>query len=371
MSQYVPAKSEQKNWNPGSALEFFDFISPIGPTGGRVVVDKYIIRLVGTITVAGALLDGRDVPRLLQNIQVESKSGRIRQGLSGVKTRAASFYFGGPQRHLESVSVPVGAAQAVDLSLVVHMTKPHTRRPKDFSQPADQLKKILISCNSLAGAAPAGVTLSAPVLSVYVMAVWHEEHGVEFKTEDQVLSVDFTSNTQGRVSTAGPVHDLFVMREGTTAGGGELITAITDARIEDIGTPLLLRSDLLADYTTKRLLGNTQGGVAAGGEAFLDPVREGKVLPVISSDSETSVSDGKIVESMKIDVGGGVAGCAIVLRQILPRDQNAYTATISKWGVNVSEIRVKTDKKTRRNPNDWADDELPFMPLSASLPGSR
>lgn len=368
MAHYFEYKSEQKVFNPGSPLEFFDFLSPEGPTGGRNVIDKLIIRLTGTITVAGALFNGRDVPRLISQIQLESRTNRVRWSLSGLKSRMASIMLNGPEQYIEHTNIAVGAAQAVDLSLVIPLTKSKSlHRGKDFSMPADLFKKLVINCATLGSAAPAGVTLSANVLNVSILAQYHEEHNAEFKVEDSVIATDFNSATECKLSLGGPVHDLFIMKEGTTSGG-DVVTSLTDARIEDLGTPTLTFGDLKAGYTTKRGYGNTQAGATPGGERFSEPVRDGFAMPLMVSDFETSNFDGRIVDTMKINLGSpGLAGCSAIYRQVLPRDESAYKYMMSKFKIKPDQMSVKTRGKTRKDIAGWPDDEVVFMPLTAPI----
>lgn len=367
MAQRFPFKSETKPWTPGQNMEFFDFVPARGPKGGRVVIDKFIIRVSGSITVATALWDGRDVPKLFQNLQIETRSGRLRWSGSGCKSRLASVVLHGADRHLEHANIAVGVGAIVDLSLIVPLEKRFAVRPRDFSMPADMFKKLALSTSSLAAAATGTTVLSAATLNVYVLAIWHEEFNVEFKCEDSVICTDFTSTTQAKLSLSGPVHDLFIVKESTTAGG-DLITGITDARIEDLGTPLLTRGDYVADYTQKRGLGNTNAGATPGGERIMDPVREGKLLPVIVSDEHTSFFDGRIVESLKLDVGGGVAGLSCITRQVLPKDQQGFDATCARYNVDPRRLRVKTAGKSNRELHHWDRQELVMAPMSAELP---
>lgn len=371
MSQNLPFKSETKVFAAGSYLEFTDFIPLRGPSGGRVVVDKFIVCINGTITVATAAFDGRDLPRLMALLTVEDRAGRQRWSLSGYKSRIASIHFNGIEEHAEHANVAVGAAQAVDYRLIIPMTKKYLRRGKDFAIPSDIFKKIAITFNSLAGAATSTTVLSAPTLNVYILAEWHEEHSVEFKSEDIVKSVDFNSTTQGKLSTSGALHDLLLVREPAAAGtaGGDVITAITDARLEDLGTGVLTRQDLVHSYSVKRQV--CPSALTVGAERFAEPTREGKVLPIIVADAETSVWEGKVLDSVKIDVGTGAAGLAAVSREIVEKSQANYTAQMARFQLQPSMIRMKTAGKSRRALADqWSKRAQLTTPWSAPLPAA-
>ncbi|TXH47111.1 MAG: hypothetical protein E6Q97_28000 [Desulfurellales bacterium] len=369
MAQKFPFKSEQKPWAAGSTVEFFDFVPTRGPEGGRVVIDSLTLCLVGTLTVGTAEFDGRDVPRLFQNVVVESRSGRQRRNLSGHKLRLAGIEALGIERWFEHGNVAVGASQAIDLRLQVPLEQPHYKRPRDFSMPADVLKKVSITCNSLSSAATGTAVLSAASLQIYVLASWHEEDSVEFKTEDRITSVDFTSANELRFSTQGAVHGLLVHKENTTAGGGASVTGIVDGRIEDLGTPTLTRQDYVLEYSRDRALGNTAygDGGTLGGERYLDPVREGKVMPLIFAAQGASVRDGRVVETMKVTLSGSVSGLSAIVREVLPHDQGTFNATAARFGVDAATLRVKTAAKSKRAPAGWGSRDLSVLPFSAPL----
>jgi hypothetical protein len=360
-----PFKSEQKDWAQNSNLEFFDFVPLRGGKGGRVVIDRLIIRLTGTITVAAANFDGRDVARLFQNIIVEQRDGRQRWNLSGFKSRQASIILNGIERHAEHADIAIGAGATVDFRLVIPMAKRYTRRPKDFSLPADVLRKVILQCGTYAGAATGATVLSAADLDVYVCAEWHEEDSVEIKSEDSVKSIDFTSNTQAKTSLSGTVHDMWITRETTTAGGG-VITGITDARCDELGIPVLTRSDLAHSYTEKRAI--APSGLTTGAERFNDPVRQGTVLPLVAATPETSVWDGKLVDTLKVDVGTGAANLSLVTREVLKKSQENFNAQAAMFGIKPSELRMKTALKSKRGFDEHRDPRaVSVAPWSAKL----
>jgi hypothetical protein len=367
VSHYIPYKSDTKVLTAGSTFEFADFVPPRGPSGGRNVVDQFIIVVTGTITVGTALWDGRDVPRIFSNVTLTQRDGRARWNLSGMKTRQAEIYYNGIDRHEEHANVAIGAAQAVDLRMVIPMAKRFTKRPKDFALPADVFEKFTLNVNSLGGMATGTTVLSAMTLNCYVLAHYHEEHSVEFKSEDLVKSVDFNSNTEGRFAFNGAVHDFFVLKDDSTVGGGASIAAVTDARIEELGTPTLTRQDLAHDYKMKREI--TVSGFAAtpGTARFLEPVQEGKCLPVIASDSQTSVWDGKVVPTFVMKLGVGLAGLSGVSREVCDKSQSVYNQTVAEFGITTTP-RVKTEGKTRRELSaGWDRRQQLVAPWSAPL----
>lgn len=367
MSHQVPFKSETKNVVIGGNMEIAgDFVPQWGPNGGRVVVDRLILCVAGVITVATAVWNGKDVPRIFQQVTVEDASNLQRWNLSGHKSRMASIFFNGIEAHQEHAAVAVAAGSAVDLRLVIPFTKPKVVRGKDFALPADLFKRIALQFNSYAGAATGTTVLSAATLTCYALAEWHEEMSVEFKAEDVITSTDFNSNTQLKLTLGGALHDLFIVKEGTTAGG-DAITAITDARIEALGTPLLTRSDLVHAYRAKRGLG-ASGPTTPGTERFLEPVLEGNALPVIVADSETSVYDGRVVEAMKVDVGTGLGGLSGITREIRSKSPGNYNRQMATFKLQPKDLRMKTDGKTRRGFGaGWTDRQRAVMTWSGPL----
>jgi hypothetical protein len=358
-----PWKSETKTWAASTPFEFFDFVPLRGGKGGRVVVDRFILVISGTITVGTANWDGRDVPRLIGNTVIEQRDGRQRWNLTGYKSRIMSIKYNGIERHQEHADVVVGAGQAVELRLVIPMTKRYVRRPKDFALPADVFKKVIINTAALASAQTGTAALSAGAFSMYVLAEWHEENSVEFKSEDVVKSIDFTSNTQAKASLSGAVHDMDIVRETTTAGGG-LVTGITDARCDDLGIPLLTFNDLKHAYTERRAIAPSSA-VATGNERFTDPYRGGQALSMITATPETSLDDGKIVETLKVDVGTGAANLSLITREVVDKSQSNYNAQVAMFGVQPQ--KVKTAAKSKPAFADHSDRAKRVYPWSAPL----
>ncbi len=366
-SHYTPWKSETKPLNPGSTLDLFDFIPLRGPKGGRVVADKLLIRVIGTITVATAAWDGRDVCRLFAGILVEQRDSKQRWNLSGYKSRIESIKLNGIEEHIEHGNVAVGAGQAIDYQLIIPMKKRFVVRGKDFSLPADVFRKMSFNFAPLANAQTGTTVLSAASLNIYVLVEWHEEMNLEFKAEDVVKSTDFNSNTQAKLALNGVVHDLDIVLENTTAGGA-VVSAITDARIEDLGTPVLTFQDLIKVHTIRRQTAPS-GPATPATERYLDPVRELKDLPMISAGGDTSLWDGLLVNSMKLDVSGGTSGLSAITREVVPKSQANVNTAIANFNVNPKTVRMKTAGKTRRGLGDgWNTRQKLVGVWSAPLP---
>jgi hypothetical protein len=368
VSHYVPFPSPQKDWQASGNEEFADFVQARGPTNGRNIIKGFTICVDGTITVAGAVWDGRDVARLFDGIIVETRSGSLRWSVSGAASRLASIYFNGIDKHQEHADVAVGAAQTIALRLYIPMEKRFTFRGKDFGLPADVFKAVKLNYASLAQAATGATVLTVPALKVKVLAEYDEESNVEFKSEDMVKSVNFTSDTQVTVKLIGAAHDVFIHRPAAAAGtvGGEVITAITDATSDELGIPRLTRADYLHSYTMKR--GIAPSGPTTGADRFSDPFRAGKAMPILAADENTSLWDGKIVETATFTVGTGAAGLRLVTREVLGKNDANFNAQAATYDVDVSGLRVKTAGKTRRGLGQgWSKRQLKVAVLSAPL----
>ena len=182
-------------------------------------------------------------------------------------------------------------------------------------------------------------------------------------------STDFTTNTQCKLLPTGTIHDLDIVRETTTAGGG-LITAITDVRCDALGTGTRTRAVLKHSYTMRR--GYAPSGQSATGvERFKEPVRDGQMLPLVSATPETSVWDGKLVNQLKIDVGVGAADLSVITREILRKSEANYASQAAMFGLNGSQMRLKTAGKTQRDPNGQDERKVGVAPWSLPVPANR
>lgn len=362
-----PIKSNTVSLTPGQPANFTEFANLRGPDFDRVVIDRIWIRIFGVITVATAAWNGADVARILSGVSVDSNANNSRWNLTGLKSRLASFHFNGEDAVVEHANVAVGAAQAIDYFLCIPMTKRFIFRGKDVSMPADMLKQVLLQVNTL-GAMQTGTTvLSAATLQATLLLDWHEESSLELKTEDQVASQEFGSAIEARIMCSGPLHDVLLCREASTAGG-DVVTAVTDIQCAELGLPTISRQELVAVHRYKRKLGNTS--LTQGAEVRYSPVTAGLVIPILSSDDETSIFAGKVVKSALFKCAGTPANSALIYRQILPRDTSTIQQQLTTFGVTADEannIRIKTKGKSKQHPLQWTKREAMFLPTSLPL----
>jgi len=370
VSHNLPFKSETKPYNPGATTDFFDFVSPRGPNGGRVVIDRLILCITGTVTVGTAAWDGRDVCRLAGLVTVDQRDNRQRWSLSGYKTRIASIHLNGADQHQEHTDVAVGAGQAINLRLVIPFFKRFLKRGEDYSIPSDVFRKITVAWAQLASAQTGTAVLSAASLNAYIEADWHEEYVIEYKCEDLIKSVDFNSATQAKLSASGAVQDLLFVLENSTAGGGS-IAAITDARCEDLNTPVLTNADLLHDYAMKRWLAPS-GPATHGAERYGEPSRQGLMLPFMSSDVQTAPWDGVVRDSLKIDVNGGPANMSVISREVIEKSQSTFNAVTSRFGVDPRSVKMRTANGHEEGltTDGWNQHEKLVGPWYADMPAA-
>lgn len=363
-----PIRSKQEDFIVGSTVEFDNWVPPRGGAGGRNVIRGFFLKLFGTITVATADFDGRDVARLIARVAVQDRSGRLRWALSGASTRLATILYCGIERHIEHATIAQGAGAAVSLMLYIPMAKPRVVRGEDFALPADVLDKVIVTFNSYASAATGATVLSAADLDCYILADLREEHNVEIKSEDAVKSVNFQGTTQAQVKLSGTVHDAFIAREAAAAGtaGGESVSTLEDLRCDELNIPPQKNADLKAWYTHKFGYGNTSNSATAG-EVYKDPFRAGQALAFIIADEDTSVWDGKVVTDAKIDLGTGAAGLSLVTREVLPKSQENFNAQAAQFGINPDVLRAKTAGKTNRDIGAYGKRAKQVMPFSAPL----
>lgn len=342
MSFYAPYKSETKPYSSGSPVEFTNFVPGTGPRGGRTVVDRFCVRVTGTLTVATATWDGRDVSRVFNLITVEKKDGRLRWALSGARTRMAAIYLDGIDRWTEHADVGVGAGAAIDHYMNLPMAKRYMKGGDAYGLPADLLAKITLTWGAASDMQTGTTVISTIALNAYILAEWHEELKFVSHVDDLVKSVDFASQTEARILPVGNVHDLFIHKTGTTAGGGESLTAITDMRIEELGVPTLTRQDVTWTYARKRYA--TPSGSTTGGARFGDPfaLATGKGLAVLTADEDTRAFDGKPgVSTFRLIVGTGVASSSVIYREVVPKSQADYQAEAAAYGFAPTDLSVK------------------------------
>ncbi len=361
-----PLISKVETVNVGKTTTWYGF-PETGPNKGAVVANALVLTVLGTFDVAGALMDGRDIPRLVANVMVKQRSGGIlRWNNSGEEVRALSMAFDGTRRYLEHANSAIGAGKTLALRLVIPLRKRRVKRGKDFAMHTDELELVSVTWNSLAGWASGGAALTNLVATAYLQAEWHEELSAEVKSVDVIKGTVFTDQTQCQLSLEGAVHDLFVFKSGTTGGGGESLAAITGVRCPELGIQdQQLPADLVGWYSRKHDIAPTAFGATPSNEQVLDPVREGKLLPVIVADSETSTWDGAVIKTAILRITGGTAGCSALTRQVVERPEAAVLRMAQRFRIPVENFYAKTMGKTRRDLSaGWTERQQLVMTLS-------
>lgn len=354
-------------------IELTSPLSPVGPNGGRMVIDVIVLVVQGTITVATANWDGRDVPGLVSTMTVEQQDGTPRvQPISGRAHRLATFAQVGPERYNEHPTVAIGAAQAVDLRLPIHFWRPKQRRPHDYSLGVEMFRRLLWTPNSLAAAATSTTVLSAATLNCSLEIWGHEESDCEHKALDAWQVLDFTSGLQVTAQLVGPLQELFLVSTAASAaasvGGGALITAVTDVRVDQLGIPPLLRATALAQYRWSNRRGNTSSAAVAG-EVYGDPITEGRVWPILPLGDELMPPwqgwTGR-GQPLKVDINPSTASIQLLARCAVPKSANSWNLTNKTFRiVDTGRAKVKTS-----NGNAFAATrgEMAYAVMSVPLP---
>jgi hypothetical protein len=357
--------SEKKTVTPnGQNVDFFD-IAPIeGPNGGRFVVDYYFVYVNYQVDVTVGTQDGRDMARFIQRIQVIEDNGYHRVNLAGDELRVMNYKLLGSEKMSELLDHAVANNQTGLLLTVIPMEKPKTVRPRDWSQPADELRKIVVQLPTTATATGGVATIAFDSYEIYIVSYGHEEHDLQFHAKDTLRSEEFTSTSQGKFTIDGKLHDLLIWTPG--AGGGASQANFTDIRID---TANLLettkKTELLAEYRFRFGVANNLNSTI-GGEVRSDPFASGKAIPVILSDEETSCYDGPYIKQLKIDMTNTVASQRALMRIVQPADPAQRKRKAADWGATGA-LTVKTLAKSQRDLAGWSDDQKAYLPLKAQM----
>ncbi len=348
----------------GQNLEFFD-IAPIeGPNGGRFVADYYFIYVNYQVDVTVGTQDGRDMDRLIQRVQVIEDNGYNRVNLAGDELRAMNMKLLGSDR-IPELADHVVAANTAGLHLaIVPMEKPKTVRPRDWSQPVDELRKIIVQAPTVATVTGGVATIAFDTYEVYIVTYGHEEMDLQFHCKDTLRSEEFTSTTQGKFTIDGKLHDFFIWTPG--AGGGASQANFTDIRIDTANIlETTKKTELLAEYRFRFAVASNLAATR-GADVRADIFAQGKAVPVLCSDAETSCYDGPYIKQLKVDMTNTVASQRALLRIVQPADPAQRQKKAADWGATGA-MTVKTLGKSQRNLGDWDEPEQAYLPLKAQM----
>lgn len=352
-------------------IELTSPMSYIGPNGGRLVCDYLYLVINGTVTVATAPWDGRDVPRLVSSVSIEQNDNTVRVApIGGGGHRLATIAQVDITRYNEHPSVAVGAAQAIDLRLPIALWRPRQRRPHDYSLGMELFKRLLFTPSQLATAATGTAVLSAGSFTCSLECWGHEESTVEHKALDMWSILDFTSTLQLTAQMTGPIQEAYLVSTAVAAaavaGGGGLITGVNQVRIDQLGISPLLRATALAQYRMANRRGNTSSAAVAG-EVYGDPVTEGRVFPVLPIADELMPPWSGLTSKggpLKIDIDPATAGIQLLYRCAVPRSTTSWRLTNDAFKVRGDMAKVATS-----NGNSWGASpaEMAYAPLSIPL----
>lgn len=352
-------------------IELLNTQSPLGPNGGRMVIDKVFLRIRGSLTVATAAWDGRDVPRLVSSVFIEHQDGTMRVSpISGAAHRLVQHRILGSRSYIEHANVAIGAAQAINLFLPFTFERPLQRRPWDYSMGCEQFKRLLFTPATLAQAQTGTTVLSAATLSAQLEFWGHEQGEVQHESKDLWTLIDFTSQNQVALQLTGPLQELYIVStSGSTAGGGGLISGVSTVRIDALGLPPIEFSSVLAQYRTAQQRGNTSV-VAVGADYIGDPITELRMFPCLPSNPEIMRPwDGLLAKTpvpVRVDITPAVAGMQVLVRCAQNRTRAQWDLANATFNVGTAaSAKVKT---MNGSPFDVSKGEVAFAPISVPLP---
>lgn len=369
--QALTYKSPPQTHVASSVMRFPPWVPQFGPSGGRNVIDMLeLVYNFTDITCATTATEGEDFWRAIESLVVEQVDGVQRyQGIQGDALRIFLYQALGADRVPEYADLAVAANQSLVVAFPIPLAKRYSKRPHDFSLPAELLKEIRVGCasNGATGLAIGGGTVTINAANAYVLAHCHEEFSVELKSVDQVAVTSFPSTAGVTLKIGGRMQDLIIFARG--AAGGASATGLTELRIDGIlPDPLLRNPDLIQSYLRSHSAALNDANAADGTAVHNDPVGQGKAIPVLFTTDDTSVFDGPIVDDVILRVtGGSLASALAITRTVLPQNSQLISAVAKKHGLTDADFRMKTVGKSKRDPAKWDPEKAVFAPKSAAL----
>lgn len=361
-------KSEVKAWSDGKEVEFFDWIPPEGPTGGRMVVHGFRLIADWQIDVATALAQGEDFPRLFTRVMVVQRDGVVRWNLTGDESRIACYGLLGPRRVSENADTGASETNLTGTTeLYIPMSKPLVHTGEDFALGVESFGKVVIQGCGAAALDIGSSDVTIDSINYYVIADCSEEHDLQFKCVDTVKADELTSTGEGVISVGGKIHDLYLHKRG--ASGATALTNLTDIRIDEPRgmLPLSKKTELVRKYRWKRGCASNLNSTM-GGEVRADPFVTGGACPVFISDERTSAWSGPYADRVKLTLTNTEASLKAITRTVKPRSPESANQLAARYGVRAQEqIVVKTAKKTKRALGDWPREMRPYLALKTTL----
>jgi hypothetical protein len=359
------AKSPAQTHVSGTTLRFSGICPLYGPNGGRAVIDKIdVVYNFTDISFATAGNEGEDVWRSIERVVVQQTDGVERINLQGDELRIYDYLTMGADKVPEYADQGTGNNQSLTYSFPLPFEKPYSRRPKDYSLPAELLKEVRVTCCGT-GATSLGLgggTVTITAANVYLLVHYHEEMNVELKMVDAVSSQAFPATSGLTLKVGGRLHDLVVFARG--ASGSASMANFTDVRIDRLLPETLLRTpDLLQPYLQSRGAALNDPGTDGGG-VHNDPVSTGRAVAIFWTNEDTSPFDGDLVDEAIVRTSNTVASCIAIQRVVLPESEQVKRAIEQRHGIGPGEWRAKTLSKGS-NRQKWA--ESSYMTKSAPM----
>lgn len=362
-------KSPSKTFVADGLHVFKSWVPRRGPNNRRVIIDRLWLCLTTTdVDVAGTAVEGEDCYRFFKRIEVEQVGGKKRWNLRGDETRVALYQLLPAQQVPEFADLAVANNQTPSFRIPIPMTKHYGVRGKDFGLPAELLAKITIEGGNMAEVGVAGGTITC-VGTYFVIAECHEEESVGLYAEDEVKAQEFTNTSGGQIVIGGKLHDLAIFQRAAAGGGSQ--ANFTDVRIDQILPDTYTKEDLADMFVVARgnarNLESTDGAVVRNSPFALSTMR---AVPVLWSDLDTRVFDGRPTDEAIVRLTNTVANQIAVMRVVTPKSEEVARAVMRRHGLQPGHFKLKTKKGSRKSPTSWArrPADAAFMPATAPDP---
>jgi len=371
VAQKLVYKSETKPWvsASGARLQFqTSSIPKQGPNKGRIVIDRIIAHVSSDTSVATAALLGQDFYRYFRLITVKQKDGELRvQEVPGDAMRVALYEMIGANETKEHADSGTTNNQTLIATCVIPMAKPFAHTPEDYSLAAELLDYVEIGC-----ASSAEMSLGSSVVTVNSANYWlifecHEEMDVIQHAVDLIAVQDFESTTsqECRLNVHGRLQDLMLFVRG--ANGGASLANFTSGGIKQpVGmadTTLVRNPDLIERYARSRKI-VTGAAATTGNPVRSDPFVASTTRAVALLMTEgNSCGDQPEIDTVVVSTVHTLgATLTAVMRIGKPRQDKTRLSIARKYGLPGT-YRMKTDKKSKRDPAQWPPELRQYMPI--------
>lgn len=357
-------KSEAVVWVASGTKNLpLDFLPRTGKRGGRLVIDRLYLECAFTLTTpANCTLESEDYATLLKQIRIYDSVGDRRR-MTGYEARVKQHLDLRDKAFVDIADFAAGQT-GVAITPYVHcfvftQDPRFTHRPEDYGLPVDDLHRGGIEIqmpNATTDVAWSGAGAPGTVVSgTYTCwAECHEEHDVQFKVRDVVLSFATDNNADLKCPVSGKlVREVVICKPAVL--GGTAVTTVTDVTMEPFNMASIPRGFVKQSYL--------RAGQVLTGQ---DPVYNDKALPVIHPYPGQKLPDFLLIpNTLLIRLTSTMTTPNLLCHFIAPKDEEQMRATLARFGLKQDHpVKVKTGNKSKEDPNQWGRYKV-FMPGKA------